>query len=602
MEKARSFIAGQILNRMDQILNDRGKLTVLRPRQIARGNAIHTPVMEAAMDASTAHLAPAQVLQGQSHEFVIKGPLGYGEFTETYLAHKRITGKSRARQPLVPIVIKIPRVPYDVSDDVATKRLNQLKAAIKGHAQELGQLTGAPSVAQMVDCGDYVHRLRQQPADSSFVAYEYVEGALNLATFMTKHYADAGAFTGLKRAQDFAEWAKRIVQGLLEIHNRRAVHGDICPDNILVRSDGSPVFIDIGQWLFHEVMNGAKEFSSFFYRAPGGVGSPRGDVFSVGCVLYFLSTGKEPIGLGDYTDIDALKRHVELKIKKANPTLYRDDAGVAEIIAMCIGNQARGPHLSEILEELDTCWPGPAPVSISTELRSLNDLVKRLDKQGSSLYRSVAGAHIRSFRRVLSEMTKGNLDVSDSHGRNEMRRVACTLLNSLGSGDEFITVSIPPFWAPENIGIKGKFLSRCQKAAGRGASVRRVFLLEERLSDKHLQPIVAAQLKAASDIDPTRRVNFAVRYIPMSHDERRRRLFEGQHFGMLVKGNDRIAMFPVYDADDVLIALRFRSAPREVEGLREMFEALWSERRSRPLVDLSLQADGVGIDPLEGVG
>jgi len=36
------------------------------------------------------------------------------------------------------------------------------------------------------------------------------------------------------------------------------------------------------------------------------------------------------------------KRHVALKIKSANPVLYRDDPGIADIIAMCLSQDGSG--------------------------------------------------------------------------------------------------------------------------------------------------------------------------------------------------------------------------------------------------------------------
>ena len=40
-----------------------------------------------------------------------------------------------------------------------------------------------------------------------------------------------------------------------------------------------------------------------------------------------------------------------------------------------------------------------------------------------------------------------------------MGSAAYALLGTLGPRDVFVTVSLPVFWLPENIGINGRFLS-----------------------------------------------------------------------------------------------------------------------------------------------
>lgn len=52
----------------------------------------------------------------------------------------------------------------------------------------------------------------------------------------------------------------------------------------------------------------------------------------------------------------------------------------------------------------------------------------------------------------------------------------------------------------------------------------------------------------------------------------------------LVREGDQVAMFPVYDEEERLVSVRFRSGEQQVAGLKESFEGLWS--CTRPLVDL----------------
>jgi serine/threonine protein kinase len=533
-------------------------------------------------------LVRGQALEGKLHRYEVLKPIGRGDFTETYAAEQLLEHEHEPKRRRV--VLKVARVADDMSPDAAIARLELLQRVIQVHAQRLQNLSGLRAVAQMIDCGRYIHRLHNESTDSTFLVYESIDGQ-DLAAHMAEAYPTAGGFRGLPSSAAFAAWARMLTEGLAEIHAHLVVHGDIRPKNILVTAAGRPVFIDVGQSLFREVMNGANAFRGAFYRAPEGIGTSSSDLFSLGGLLFFLATGREPIGL-TYSDRELLKQQISLQVKEANPTLYCEDIGVADIIAMCLRKEGRVLDAGRLLDEVDTFWPESSPVSMLDELKSLTDPAAGLDAGGNSMYLAVAVSDIRSLRRKLSEMAKGVLDVSGSP--EDIRYAACRLLRTLRAGDEFFTISHPAFWFPDNIGTNGRFLTMCRNAAARGALVRRVLLIRDDLSDPHLEAIVAAQLNAAAELDPTVRSNFVVRYVLMSDEARRKLVTKGRHFGLLVRGRDRIAMFPVYDTNGRLVTLRFRSGVRQVEGLQETFESIWSA--GKPLVDLQLPSATNDLD------
>jgi hypothetical protein len=358
------------------------------------------------------------------------------------------------------------------------------------------------------------------------------------------------------------------------------------------------VFVDIGQWLFREVMNGSRSFGDSAYRAPEGVKAPSSDLFSLGGLFVFLGTGRQPIGLNS-ADMEGLKQQITLILKEANPELYRDDVGVADIMAMCLRRESRVQHASHLLRDINTFWPAASQASLFDELHSLDDCVATLDAaSSSSVFVAVASSHIRSLKQTLLDLRDGIYDASgDPH---DMRSAANNLLGTLREGDEFVTVSLPAFWFPGNIGINGRFLSMCRNAAARGARVKRVLLINEDLSDQHLAEIVSAQLNATVDLDSAARPNFAIRYLLLSADRRRKLIASGKHFGLLTKDGEQIAMSPVYDTSDQLVTLRFRSGPRQVDGLRAAFEKIWND--ARPLADLRLPQDSDALDAIEKLG
>lgn len=92
----------------------------------------------------------------------------------------------------------------------------------------------------------------------------------------------------------------KVCEGLERCHMGNLVHRDLKPDNILVKSDGSPVIIDFGLCF---IQNGDRitladeQVGSRFYIPPeceGGRGEdvgPQSDVYCLGKVLYAMLTG-----------------------------------------------------------------------------------------------------------------------------------------------------------------------------------------------------------------------------------------------------------------------------------------------------------------------
>lgn len=538
-------------------------------------------------------LAPGTRVKGQKHLYRIIGLLSAGDFTETYLAEAEASSSTETREAQR-LVIKIPRLSGGMSPNAAAERLGLLNKLLRGLAHELSRLAGLSQVAQLLDVGDYLHRLSDRAGESTFLAYEFVRGT-NLPEYARQQYGSGDRFCGVPSADVFADWARRLARGVLEIHNRLLVHGDICPKNVLIDSNGQPIFIDVGESVFREVISGGNEFSAFHYRAPEGPGAPSSDIYSLGGLLYFLATGRDPIGLGRTDSREAHKLRIAAEVKEANASLCKDDAAVIDVIAMCLRKEGRVQHAGAVLKDINIFWREPVPERLSDGLAQLSAVAASIEDSGNTLYRHVASDHIQSLRDLLEGLSRGFYDASGSP--DIMRWAANALLNTLGTGDRYVTISLPAFWYPDNIGTNGRFLSMCRNAAKRGAIVQRVLMLDPTLADPHLQQIVNAQLAAVSDLEPAERERFAVRYVLTNPEQRRHMLSTGKQFGLLVKGDTQIGMWPVYDSRDNLVTLRFRSGPRQTEGLYAAFEDMWG--KASPLVDLVLPNASFNHNALE---
>ena len=93
----------------------------------------------------------------------------------------------------------------------------------------------------------------------------------------------------------------QICKGVSYIHGKGAAHRDLDPKNIMIQN-GVIKIVDFGLAMHLNIdsnyKNKTSQVGKFKYMAPEVFNSQdynaqRADIFSLGCVLYFLMTGKE---------------------------------------------------------------------------------------------------------------------------------------------------------------------------------------------------------------------------------------------------------------------------------------------------------------------
>jgi serine/threonine protein kinase/predicted ATPase len=113
---------------------------------------------------------------------------------------------------------------------------------------------------------------------------------------------------------------RRLCAALGFLHGEGIVHRDLKPDNVLVRPDGMPVLVDFGlaarfagRLSREELEVEAAAAGTVAYMAPeqgrGQFVDARADLYSLGCILYELITGRPPF-VGE-SPIQVLWQHFE---------------------------------------------------------------------------------------------------------------------------------------------------------------------------------------------------------------------------------------------------------------------------------------------------
>ncbi|HEX6810108.1 MAG TPA: serine/threonine-protein kinase [Planctomycetota bacterium] len=142
-----------------------------------------------------------------------------------------------------------------------------------------------------------------------FLAMRYVEGE-TLARRITQARSAGASTTALRGAVGGADWSSiatffaKIGKALHTAHEAGVVHRDIKPANVMVTPDGEPVILDFGLARQDDPDSQALSMSGEhsgtpMYMSPEQITGRvrpdrRSDVYSLGCTLFEVLTGKPP--------------------------------------------------------------------------------------------------------------------------------------------------------------------------------------------------------------------------------------------------------------------------------------------------------------------
>ncbi len=183
-----------------------------------------------------------------------------------------------------------------------------------------------------------------------YIVMELIEG-VTLMQYMKKKGA-----LGWKEALHFAV---QISKALEHAHEKGIVHRDIKPQNIMILKDGTIKVADFGIAALESAQEKKSDqtVGSVHYIAPeqarGEQPDPRGDIYSLGVVMYEMLTGKMPYD-GDTAEQVAMKHITGHPVppQELNPDIPEELAAIT-LKAMNSDINARYQSASELLRDLE---------------------------------------------------------------------------------------------------------------------------------------------------------------------------------------------------------------------------------------------------------
>lgn len=180
-----------------------------------------------------------------------------------------------------PLLMKIPRA--SEGEDPAAIVSFEMEMMI------LPRLTG-PHVPHCYGTGDFAHQ--------AYAVIERISG-----TTLYKRLPDLPL-----PYDEVRQLVAKVATALGDLHRQNVIHHDIKPSSIMFRDNGEAVLIDFG--LSHH--NHLPDLLQAEFRLPYGTApymaperllgvrdDPRSDLFSLGVLLYFFTTGERPFGEGE---------------------------------------------------------------------------------------------------------------------------------------------------------------------------------------------------------------------------------------------------------------------------------------------------------------
>jgi serine/threonine protein kinase len=278
--------------------------------------------------------------------YVILEPIGEGGMGEVFKAH---------HGPMRRIVaLKVIRKELLAKPEAVRRFYREARAA--------AQLKH-PNIVLAYDAGEV--------GDTHVFAMEWVDGI-----DLSRAVKDSGPLSSLQAC----DYIRQAALGLQCAHQAGIVHRDIKPANLLLTRAGPPTvkILDLGLARLQEPSEGEQTLTregsvlgTPAYIAPeqsinSRNADPRSDLYSLGCTLYFLLTGRPPFSGETATETMLLHHlHEAAALESLRPDVPADVCAVARKL-MAKRPEDRFQSAGDLVQALDCIWRGdPTPSHIT---------------------------------------------------------------------------------------------------------------------------------------------------------------------------------------------------------------------------------------------
>lgn len=205
----------------------------------------------------------------------------------------------RGYDPLMERVVAIKTFPPDILGDAIAKEQFTTEVRVIGQLEH-------PHILPIYDCG--------HEGDTPFIVMRFADNG-SLGNELSK---------GMPTLERTAEVIDQVSRGLNYAHTRNMAHRDIKPQNILVEASGD---LYIGDFSLAILISAKQESESqqtttgtAYYMSPeqckGDPVDARSDIYSLGAMLYEMTTGKRPYEGANWAEI-------VVKVLQEDPPLPR---------------------------------------------------------------------------------------------------------------------------------------------------------------------------------------------------------------------------------------------------------------------------------------